>query len=135
MSTCASILSGSPHVQLQPLDVSVNKPFKDLMEKEWTLWMQSAGNDLTSTGRIKKASIAQVCDWTLRSWNGVKKEVVVKSFKKCSISSAVDGTEDDEIYQHEESDSIEVTGNVEILTVSMSLWPSMMYKCKFVFGT
>ena len=97
--------------------------------------MLSAGDDLTPAGRVREASIAQVCDWTQRSWKGVEKEVVVKSFKKCSISSAVDGTEDDEIYQHEESDSIEVTGNVEILTVSMSLWPSMMYKCKFVFGT
>ena len=36
--------------QLQPLPVSVNKPFKALMKKEWMLWMQSAGNDLTPTG-------------------------------------------------------------------------------------
>ena len=52
--------------QLQPLNVSVNKPFKALMKKEWTSWMQSAGNDLTPTGRIKKAPIAEVCDWILR---------------------------------------------------------------------
>ena len=76
--------------------------------------MQSAGNDLTPTGTIKEASIAQVCDWILRSWNSVKKEVVVKSFKKCGISNAMDGPEDNEIYPDEESDSSEDSGNVEI---------------------
>ena len=68
----------------------------------WMSWMQSAGNGLTPTGRSKKASIAQVCDWILRSWNVAKKEVVAKSFKKCSISDAMDGAEDNEIYQDEE---------------------------------
>ena len=84
------------------------------MKKEWKLWMQSAGNDLTPIGRIKEASIAQVCDWILRLWNSVKKEVVVKSFKKCGISNAVDGTEDVEIYRDEESDFSEDTSNAEI---------------------
>ena len=84
------------------------------MKKEWTLCLQSAGSDLTPTGRIKEASIAQVCDWILRSWNGVEKEVVVKSFKKWGISNIMDGTEDDEIYWDEESDSSEDTGNVKI---------------------
>ena len=72
--------------QLQALDVSVNKPFKGLMKKEWMLWMQSAGNDLTPTGRINKASIAQVCDWILRSWNGVKKEVFMDHLKNAALA-------------------------------------------------
>ena len=76
--------------------------------------MQPAGNDLTPTSRIKEASITQVCDWILRLLNSVKKEVVVKSFKKCGISNAMDGTEDNEIYPDEESDSSEDSGNVEI---------------------
>ena len=84
------------------------------MKKEWTLCLQSAGSDLTPTGRIKKASIAQVYDWILRLWNDVKKEVVVKQFKKCCINNAVGGTEDDAVYWDEESDSSEDTGNVEI---------------------
>ena len=75
--------------------------------------MQLAGNYSTPTVRIKKSSIAQVCDWVLRPWNHVKKEVVVKLFKKCGISNAMDGPEDGEIYQDEGSDSSEATGNVE----------------------
>ena len=38
-------------------------------------------------------------------WNG---------FKKCGISNAIDGAEDDEIYQDDESDTSEDTNNVEI---------------------
>ena len=71
------------------------------MKKEWTPWMQSAGSDLTRTGRIKEASIAQVCDWILRS------------FKQCGISNAMDGTKHNEIFQDEGSDSSEFTRNVE----------------------
>ena len=114
------------------------------MKQEWVSWMQPAGSDLTPTGRIRKASIAQLRDWILRSWSDVKKKVVVKLFKKCGISNAVDGTEDnDESYWGEESHSSEDTSNVDIeeddtseLTVTKSSWPSMMqtYR-KFVTGT
>ena len=38
----------------------------------------------------------------------------MKLFKKCGISSAMDGTEDDEIYWDEESDSQEVTGKTDV---------------------
>ena len=138
------MIPGGLTSQLQPLGVSVNKPFKVLMKQEWVSWMQPAGSDLTPTGRIRKASIAQLRDWILRSWSDVKKKVVVKLFKKCGISNAVDGTEDnDESYRGEESHSSEDTSNVDIeeddtseLTVTKSSWPSMMqtYR-KFVTGT
>ena len=82
------------------------------MEREWTSWMQSASQ--LPTGRVKEASTAQVCDWILRSWNGVKKEAVVKLFKKCGISNAMGGNENSEIYWDEKSDSSENIGNAEI---------------------
>ena len=81
LKTQIVVIPGGLTSQLKPLDVSVNKLFKVLVKKEWMSWMQSVGNDLTPTGRTKKASIAQVCDWILRSWSNFKKEVVVKLFK------------------------------------------------------
>ena len=39
------------------------------------------------------------------SWQRVKSETIVKSLKKCGISSALDGSEDDILY--EESDANE----------------------------
>ena len=76
-------------------------------------WIQSAGNDFTPTGRTKKASITQICDRILRSWNGVKKEVVVKLFENCGFSNAMDGTADDEIYGMRKVTSEDI-GYVEI---------------------
>ena len=38
------------------------------------------------------------------SWQRDKSETIVKSFKKCGISNALDGSEDDTLY--EESDAL-----------------------------
>jgi hypothetical protein len=39
--------------QLQPLDVSINKPCKAFMREEWMKWMDMPHHDLTPTGRMK----------------------------------------------------------------------------------
>jgi hypothetical protein len=44
---------------------------------------------------MKRPAITQVCDWAKTSWQSVKEEIVVKSFKKCGIGNALDGTEND----------------------------------------
>ena len=41
--------------------------------------------------------------WVIKAWNGVKPEVIIKSFKKCGISNAMDGTEDDAIFEQSDS--------------------------------
>lgn len=38
------------------------------------------------------------------SWDAVKEEVVVRSFKKCGISNAMDGTEDEFLYEDRDAD-------------------------------
>ena len=48
---------------------------------------------------------SQVCEWVLKSWNDINTEVVVKSFKKCGISNAMDGTEDHLLYMSDSSDN------------------------------
>ena len=52
---------------------------------------------------VKWPSISNVCEWVKNSWQWVKSETIVKSFKKCGISNALDGSEDDILY--EESDA------------------------------
>ena len=51
---------------------------------------------------MKRPSISNVCKWVKNSWQRVKSETIVKSLKKCGISNALDGSEDDILY--EESD-------------------------------
>ena len=44
---------------------------------------------------MRVASLDALCDFVIKSWEKVKMETVIKSFKKCGISNAMDGTEDD----------------------------------------
>jgi len=55
-------------------------------------------------GREKWPSISNVCEWVKSSWQRVKSETIVKSLKKRGISNALDGREDDILY--EESDAL-----------------------------
>jgi len=41
-------------------------------------------------------------EWVKNSWQRFKSETIVKSLKKCGISNALNGSEDDSLY--EESD-------------------------------
>ena len=40
------------------------------------------------------------------AWDSINKDIIIKSFKKCSISNNLDGTEDDALFEeNSESDS------------------------------
>ena len=78
---------------LQPADVSWNKPFKDSMRDSYKRWRRQ---DLrTPAGNLKMASRQDVINWVSTAWDSVSEEVVMRSFKACGITSALDGSEDD----------------------------------------
>nr|XP_034973330.1 putative zinc finger protein 56 [Zootoca vivipara] len=81
------------------------KPFKVFMREERNKCMAAGNYDLTPTGRMKRPTITQVCEWVETSWHAVKEEIVVQSFRKCGISNALDGNEDGIVFEDsEESD-------------------------------
>ena len=67
------------------------------------LWHQLI--TLHQEGRVKRPSISNVCEWVKNSWQGVKSETIVKSLKKCGIGNALDGSEDDILYEESDTSS------------------------------
>jgi hypothetical protein len=55
-----AVIPGGLTSQLQPLDISVNKPFKGLMHEEWEKWIEAPTHHVTPAGRVKWPSISNV---------------------------------------------------------------------------
>jgi hypothetical protein len=80
---------------LQPMDVSIRKPFKDRMRQQYLTWIADPARELTETGKIKGASLSEVARLVLAAWKAITESIIVRSFNKCCLSNALDGTEDD----------------------------------------
>lgn len=80
---------------VQPADVSWNAPFKRHLEELYDEWQFSAPKELTRYGNPKPPSKPLLLKWIKQAWDLVTPEIVQKSFKKCGISNAMDGSEDD----------------------------------------
>ena len=100
-----AVILGGLTSQLQPLDISVNKLFKKLMHEEWTKWIEAPTHHVTPAGRVKRPLISNVCEWVKNSWQRVKSETILKSLKKCGISNALDGSEDNILYEESDASS------------------------------
>ena len=60
----------------------------------------------TGWAQLRAASLVNSFVNGLReSWQELSKEMVERSFKKCGISNALDGTEDDLVWEEEEDSS------------------------------
>lgn len=93
------IIPGGMTSQLQPLDVSVNKPFKSYLHQAYDEWLLTDNLPMTPSGKIKRASASTVAGWVSWAWRQIPSDMVEKSFKKCCISNALDGSEDDLLWE------------------------------------
>uniref|UniRef100_A0A3Q3KXW9 HTH CENPB-type domain-containing protein n=1 Tax=Labrus bergylta TaxID=56723 RepID=A0A3Q3KXW9_9LABR len=101
------IIPGGVTSQLQVLDAVVNKPFKDNLRKRYTEWLLSGNHALTRTWKIQKLSVRLLCEWILQAWDAVSSQSIIHGFKKCCISNALDGSEDDALWEEQGSDDSE----------------------------
>ncbi|KAJ1522480.1 hypothetical protein ONE63_001670 [Megalurothrips usitatus] len=86
---------------LQPMDVCINKPFKDRLKKIYAGWLSDPARELTPSGKIKRAPPDEVARWLSRAWKAIPEEIMARAFKKCCISNNLDGTEDDVLWEGE----------------------------------
>lgn len=92
-----AVIPGGLTPVLQLLDKCLNKPFKDSIRKKYLVWMISGPFEYTLSEK-NAPSRNVVLRWVNEAWQEIPAEMVVKSFKTCGISNALDGTEDDELY-------------------------------------
>ena len=91
----------------QPLDISINKPFKDYLRKEWHIWMADGGVGETALENLRRARISDVRLWVKRSWEAISGEIIFESFKTCKISTDLNESDFDlEISDDDNSNSI-----------------------------
>ncbi|KAH7948926.1 hypothetical protein HPB49_003564 [Dermacentor silvarum] len=111
------VIPGGMTSQLQPLDVCVNKPFKDAVKRCYAEWMRSGEPAVTPTGRLKRALPATLCEWIVDAWASIPQDLVRRALKKCGFSNALDGTEDeylwDDLSDKELSDESAAENNSE----------------------
>ena len=78
--------------RVQPLDVSINHPFKDRLRILWTQWMQE---QIAKEIPLKKPSKQQVVDWALQAWEAIPPDMIRHSFLCTSITNKLNGSEDE----------------------------------------
>lgn len=90
-----AVIPGSLTSVCQPLDITINKPFKDNLRKEWHIWMASGGAGITAAGNLRRTKLSDVCLWVKRSWQAINDETIMESFKTCKISTNLDELDSD----------------------------------------
>jgi hypothetical protein len=108
VNTTPAVIPGGMTKLLQPLDISVNRTFKIGMRAKWENWMSCGEKFFTATGRLRRATLAEVADG--ESWKGVKKSCILNGFKKAEIYPYDNNTVDSDV---ESSDNDEPLSNID----------------------
>jgi len=93
------VIPGGMTSVLQPMDVSINKSFKDRLKQRYLTSIANPASQLTQTGKINRAAPSKVARWVLVVWKAIPESIIVRSFKKCCIRNALDGSEDDILWK------------------------------------
>jgi len=63
--------------------------------------MEEAIKDYTPAGKIKRPSYSLVATWVKEAWDDIDPAMIKRSFKCCGVSTKIDGSEDDSIFDFE----------------------------------
>ena len=77
------VIPGGCTKYLQTFDDLANKPFKASIMEQYDQWMEHGEKSYTRYGNMKAVSKTTMCDWVVKAWAGIDKELVKKSFVAC----------------------------------------------------
>ena len=93
-NTDLAVIPGGLTSLLQPLDVCLNKPFKDRLRGKWINWMNEEAGRVTKGGNLAKPVITVIARWIKEAWDDIPGDMVKSSFLKTGIANSIDGSED-----------------------------------------
>ena len=67
-------------------------------------------NPHLSFNRPLRAAPSEVARWVSAAWKAIPENIIVRSFKKCCISNALDGSEHDILWEDDGEIKMIVTG-------------------------
>ena len=68
MNTTVAVIPGGLTSMLQPLDVCLNKPFKDRLRQKWIEWMSTKDKSLTMARNLKKVDVQMIAQRVKDMW-------------------------------------------------------------------
>lgn len=87
--TKIAVIPGGLTKLLQPLDVGINKPFKDHLRQGWERWMADENNaQYTKSGIRKRMSYSEAAFLVSDSFKAVTADVISHSFKKALLDDS-----------------------------------------------
>ena len=77
---------------LQPLDVVINKPFKDLLKKLYVSWLinqvnAELENSSTTAGYLKAPTVESLIEWVKEASKKIDASLIFTAFEKTAITN------------------------------------------------
>ena len=82
MNIDLAVIPGGLTSVVQPLDVCLNKPFKDLICQYWSAWIIDGEKTFTKGGNMRAPPLDLLCEWVVRAWAAIDAKIVGKFFSE-----------------------------------------------------
>ena len=69
-----------------------------------------------------KAELTTICTWILEAWQELDPQIIVKSFKKCTISNTMDATEDHVVWEEDDFTASSADNTTEVEDNNLDLY-------------